>query len=321
MTKFLLLIYAFFYSNNELKKYKPTNKLMWVIANAMFRLCRSLLYYNLQFKYAFGCKPQKLDRNGNIIVSLTSFPARIDNVWMTIDSMMSQNIRPNRIILNLTQEEFPNGDKDLPQSILTYMGLGLEVAYRDSNLRSHLKYYYAIKDNPNSLVITVDDDMYYQKDTIERLKNLHEQFPHAVCSNRTCEITFDKNDKVKPYSQWNSHKSEAFSSSHLLVALGYGGVLYPTNLFSDDRMFDKDVMKKNCLKADDLWLKAFELLNNIPVVMGEYFCIPLEIRGSQVVSLLSSNCDATMPQNDIQWNNIDSIYHINEQLRSYINKK
>lgn len=320
MKKITLSIYEYFYSRNELKKYKRTNKLMWLIANAVFRLCQFLLYYNLKIKYVFGCKPPKLNNNGNIIVSLTSFPARIDNVWMTIDSIMNQSVRPNRVILNLTQEEFPNGNTDLPNNILPYMDLGLEIAYRDSNLRSHLKYYYAIKDNPNSLVVTIDDDLYYPQNTIEKLMILYKQFPNAVCSNRTHEITFDKNNNINPYHQWTSNKSEAFSASHLLVALGYGGVLYPTNLFSDNRMFDKDVMKERCLKADDLWLKAFELLNDIPVVTGEYFCIPPEIRGSQVVSLMSSNCDTAMPQNDIQWNNLDSIYHINDLLKSKTNK-
>ena len=63
------------------------------------------------------------------------------------------------------------------------------------------------------------------------------------------------------------------------------------------------------LKADDLWLKAHEILQNIEVVAGEYYCIGPSILGAQKVNLMSTNCDG---ENDIQWKKLCEYYRIDE---------
>ena len=46
----------------------------------------------------------------NFCVSLTSLPSRINNIDKTIDSIINQTIRPNKIFLNLPYsfKRFPN---------------------------------------------------------------------------------------------------------------------------------------------------------------------------------------------------------------------
>lgn len=61
------------------------------------------------------------------------------------------------------------------------------------------------------------------------------------------------------------------------------------------------------LKADDLWLKAHEILQNIEVVAGEYYCIGPSILGAQKVNLMSTNCNG---ENDIQWKNYVNIIEL-----------
>lgn len=53
-----------------------------------------------------------------IIVSLTSFPARINIVVKTIKTLLTQTLKPDAVILWLAPEQFPNGEKDLPQELL-----------------------------------------------------------------------------------------------------------------------------------------------------------------------------------------------------------
>src|SRR5690606_17959342 len=44
----------------------------------------------------------------NLIVSLTSFPPRIEDAWITIESIFQQTYRPWKIVLVLAESEFPN---------------------------------------------------------------------------------------------------------------------------------------------------------------------------------------------------------------------
>ena len=42
-----------------------------------------------------------------VIVSLTTFPARISTVWITIETIFRQEVMPDRIVLWLAKEQFP----------------------------------------------------------------------------------------------------------------------------------------------------------------------------------------------------------------------
>ena len=76
----------------------------------------------------------------------------------------------------------------MPQSLLRYKRKGLKICWHKENLKLHKKYIYAFQEHPEKCVVTVDDDLYYRKDMLERLWTLHKQFPHCVCANITREI-------------------------------------------------------------------------------------------------------------------------------------
>lgn len=56
--------------------------------------------------------------NERVIVSMTSYPARISNVGKSIYLLLTKQIRkPDEIHLWLAEPEFPNKEKDLPQDL------------------------------------------------------------------------------------------------------------------------------------------------------------------------------------------------------------
>ena len=55
----------------------------------------------------------------HILVSMTSWYRRINNVKRVLDTLLIQTIRPYKIILNLCTEDFPNMEEDLPEDLLT----------------------------------------------------------------------------------------------------------------------------------------------------------------------------------------------------------
>lgn len=61
---------------------------------------------------------------------------------------------------------------------------GLEIRFCD-DLRSHKKYYFAMQEYPEDIVILFDDDMFYPKNTIKKLYELYKKFPSDICAINT----------------------------------------------------------------------------------------------------------------------------------------
>ena len=51
----------------------------------------------------------------------------------------------------------------------------MKIEFKDEDLRSHKKYYYTIKEYPDDIMITVDDDIFYRSDMIAKLMAYHKK--------------------------------------------------------------------------------------------------------------------------------------------------
>ena len=68
----------------------------------------------VSFLYPLYCITHKIKRdniNEDIIVSLTSYPARINQLHLTIQSILRQTMSANKVILYLALSDFPNKTK------------------------------------------------------------------------------------------------------------------------------------------------------------------------------------------------------------------
>ena len=96
-------------------------------------------------------------REEKLIVSLTTYPQRISDIDVVLYSLLIQTIKPDKIILWLSEEEFPNKLNDVPLHILRFLDFGVEIEFCD-NIRSYKKLVYALNKYPNDLIVTADDD-------------------------------------------------------------------------------------------------------------------------------------------------------------------
>ena len=88
-----------------------------------------------------------------LIVSLSTFGRRIHGVALTIESLMEQTVRPNRIILNLDSEFGKPGR--IPGSLKLLEKRGLEIRFfRDCG--PYMKLLPTLRDFPEATVITVE---------------------------------------------------------------------------------------------------------------------------------------------------------------------
>lgn len=222
----------------------------------------AVCYYRMQ-KNKEGLNHKK--RETSIVVTMTSFPARFKTIHLAIKSLMSQTFKPDKIVLYLDDTV---KDEQITPKMNELVKCGLEIRKRPIDMKVHKKYYYAMKEFPDAIIITADDDCMYRKDLIERLMRSHIKFPNAICSKRVHRMLLDSENNLKPYNDWEMecHKIEVPSME--LCATGVGGVLYPPHLL-DQTLFDIELLMKLSPKADDLWLKYIEVISNVPVVRAE----------------------------------------------------
>lgn len=219
------------------------------------------------------------------IVSLTSFPARIDESWISLECLLRQSFKPDKIILWLAVEQFPQ--KVLPPKLLDMVERGVEIRFCD-DLKSHKKYYYTMLEFPDAFIITFDDDLYYDNKVIENLVNLNKEFPNCIAANRAHQITFDKQNRIQPYRKWKHNVSNERPSHFLLHTSGAGTLFPPRKLIS--QTFDKLKMNSLSPNSDDVWLKVMAYLSNLKVVTNNRYNKDFVTVGStQKESLVKNN--------------------------------
>ena len=220
------------------------------------------------------------------IVSLTSYPARIGFVDKTIESLIEQSERAHEIILWLSDSQFPNKEKDLPDDLLALRARGLRIEWT-RDLKSYKKLVPSLKRYPEDVIITADDDILYPEWWLASLIKRHKESPKNIQVMRAHRVMFDEKFNLLPYNNWDKeivNKPESF----LNFLTGCAGCLYPP------RSLDPEVIRDNifmllCPGQDDLWFWAMAIKANTKIsVPREEFVLNF-VPNSQVVALWKEN--------------------------------
>ncbi len=204
-------------------------------------------------------------RKKQLIVSLTTFPARINKVHLTINTLLRQKTKPDRVVLWLAESQFP--DKNLPDSLTRLFDLGLEVKYCE-DIRSYKKLVPSLREFPEDIIVTADDDMYYAEDWLEGLYNAYLEHPDNIYTRRGCRTVIQDNKIcVIPPRKYNFKYNFPTDCNNLLM--GGSGTLYPPHSLHRD-IFDIDKIKSLIPTHDDIYFWVMALLNGkkIAVVGG-----------------------------------------------------
>lgn len=267
---------------------------VWVFtpARRMVRWCAN------QILPRYLAKPRKLAGHvePGLIVSFTSFPARINEVWLVVESLKNQSVLPEKIILWLSKDQFPNKES-IPISLWKEEDNLFEIRMVEGDIRSHKKFYYVMQEFPDKTFVTCDDDIYYHPDTIKHLVDCGRRFPGCVIANSTRHIQFDSQGRLLPYNQWKVVQLPYTYDN--LIQIGVGGVLYPPKVLHELTL-RKDLFLTLTPMADDIWLNCMARLNGTPVVSAVRIS-PLSVQ-SDSPSLSSENKGEN--KNDLQLANL-----------------
>ena len=248
-------------------------------------------------------------RDIKLIVSLTSFPERLYDIHFCIYSILNQTLKPDEIILWLATNQFPNGEQDIPQNVLTLKKFGLQIKWCD-DIKAYKKLIPALKEYPDDLIVTADDDLFYPEDWLESLYEEHKQNPSNIICQRSRRISFNNNDSLKSYDEWKLNDGEVKESFFNFSTNGAGSLFPPHSLYSD--VSNKNLFEKLCPNADDVWIWAMALLNRTKIkgvknnmVDLTYVNLARELNIINEKTLYSSNFDGG---NDLQIKNIIDYY-------------
>ena len=142
--------------------------------------------------------------NKRIIVSMTSWKKRINNVSKVVYSLYKNSLCPDSIELNLSSDEFINKEQDLPEDLLTLVAANiLTINWVKEDTGVFKKFIPVLKKYPNEdfYLFSCDDDWLYNNNFIsEMLKRLGNgdyfslQNPRHVVGNSTVYKSYLNND-------------------------------------------------------------------------------------------------------------------------------
>ena len=200
-------------------------------------------------------RPQVVE---DLVVSLTSFPARIGKLHRVVRGLLEQSLQPRKVVLYLSLEEFPT--RAIPKKLAALESDRFAIRFVEGNLRPYKKLIYALSDFPKATIITVDDDTLYPTDCFARLYEAASANPRAIVCVRGRRIEI-RNKEIMPYLEWPVTRSS--KPSFLIFPVGGWGILYPSQSLHP-MIGQLDLVKEIAPPNDDVWFKAMSLLQDVP---------------------------------------------------------
>lgn len=206
-----------------------------------------------------GVTPDDAKRDVPVVVSLTSYPGRIEIVHKTIKTLLNQTIKPDKVILWLADEQFP--DRIVPDSLMELVEYGLDIMWCD-DIRSFKKLIPTIEMYHDAIIVTADDDNYYSVNWLEKLLSSYQKYPGAISAHKVTQFSIDNGTW-----QWNAGGRKYYKTpSYLNKLVGVGGVLYPPNCLHDD-ITNRELFMKLAPTNDDQWFWFMAVLKETPIVV------------------------------------------------------
>lgn len=250
---------------------------------------------------------------------MTSFPEAITYATKVVHSILRGSVLPDKVVLYLTFSRFDGGR--IPDSLRLLADNNPIFEIRDEavDIGPYQKLIPALRDFPEAIIVTVDDDIAYHKHTLRDLLRMHSQFPDAVLAHRAKRIAIGK-----PYRSWAKYRWYDFllkkiHISPLNLQTGVGGVLYPPHCLRSD-MLDVELFTGLAPRTDDIWFWAAAVANGTPVIPVPFgYNKPRGLNKPKKISLKTTNFKGKTDRNVAALNAILGHYpEIKERIMSNI---
>ncbi len=270
-----------------LKDLAPLIKKWYLQGHLKLKLMISLmeLYYHFNARFNSISGVSKKKREIPVIVSLTTIPERINKVYLCIETLLEQSFKSDQIYLWLSDEI---AEKDIPSKLKKLKKRGLQIRFC-KDIRSYKKIIYTLMENPQSIIVTADDDVLYPRYWLKRLYEAYRKEPEYIHCHRAHLMERHPDGKLKRYNDWHWLSPGVQGPSFLLFPTTGSGVLFPPGSLHRE-VFNKELFMHICPTNDDVWLKAMSLLKRVPCKKVTPKSMPIyNIIGTQKTNLWTTN--------------------------------
>lgn len=197
------------------------------------------------------------------VITMTSWTKRIQYVGKAIYRFLkTQTIKPDIFYLWLAEEEFPKKEKDLPDDLLIICSaFNIQIKWTKDN-EYCFKRWYVFPEHNDDMVISIDDDMFYDPKTIETVLNVYKAnpIPAIIHYHGGGGEIIIKNDIE--YFITNIYKGPS-SKNYFIGQCAFTPHSFPLNSLTEDAI---KIRKNICPKCDESWMHPFIIKNNIPII-------------------------------------------------------
>jgi hypothetical protein len=212
---------------------------------------------------------QELDfEKKRLVVSFTSSPKRIEKIKPMIDSIMNQDILPDKIYIHLPKifkrdnsvfGKIPNFITDNELIQINYT--------QDIGPITKILPVLEFEKDPNTLVLSVDDDIYYETSLIARFLYYSDIYPNSVLTGTS--FLMDSRYCSNPETEFCNKNLADPAHFYSQFLEGYSGVLYKISFLSKFPINNINLLPRECILGDDLLLSNYFKSQNIPIISIE----------------------------------------------------
>lgn len=195
---------------------------------------------------------------------MTSYPARINNVYRSIELLMTKQLEiPDEIHLFLSKEEFNNIPSILQNTIDKY---DVKLHWTIKNTYVHKRHEIFRYTNDEDYVFFIDDDVEYDKTLIKNVMTIHNKFENSIiCYNPYHKHKYDGIRIL--YGKCYNYNNPSINDIRWCGQSMIPSKLYPKYILTDEYVKIRD---KTSPISDECWFQPWIVNNNIPIYNMTY---------------------------------------------------
>lgn len=200
-----------------------------------------------------------------VILSMTTIPKRKERLTDNLPAILGQTFKFDKLIINiddnLSDEDYAWYDE------LAKKDDRIEINKAEAKWRSCNKLLPTLKKYPEDVIITLDDDIYYPKNTIKLLVEWYERNPDCIITHEINPIVINDDEDYVSYlntydvmlmqKEWGKYFSNC--------------CLFPPHTFDGTDLYDYDKMME-CTNGthDELWFWTQSTINGVQCIGLNY---------------------------------------------------
>lgn len=242
----------------------------------------------------------------SFILSMTSYPPRFNNLLDCLLNLNEQTVHPEKLVLNIAFDDIDF----LPIELQTLqLEFPIEVNLTE-DIGPGKKLIPTLTKYPNSVIVTIDDDIRYRPELLQTLLEESSANPTAIICSRAHEPSF-ADGFPNPYIAWQFEVENIIN--RLCCPTSGAGVLFPPLSLHKD-VLDIHQYKSMSFSTDDLWYWVHAIKNRTRIIKTKDSFKINEIVNDVSLPLHSANI---MVLNTYNLEKMWLAYSMNTELQEY----